>query len=108
MMYFMHIGGDQDIAECFVHGFRQIDIGMGKGRGQHHQCLINHDSIHGCAGNQDQQHKEDTAEQTVTRMMAKAGGYIHIGIAVMDEVKAPEVFVLVHHQVDQPAAEIEG
>ena len=40
--------------------------------------------------------------------MTQSGGDIHIGIAVMDQVKAPEEFILVHDQVHQPAAEIEG
>lgn len=40
--------------------------------------------------------------------MTKSGGHVHIGIAVMDEVEAPEEFVLVHHQVYEPAAEVEG
>lgn len=40
--------------------------------------------------------------------MTESGGHIHIGIAVMNEVEAPEEFVLVHHQVYEPAAEVEG
>ena len=41
-------------------------------------------------------------------MMAKTGGDIHIGIAVVDQVKAPEEFVFVHDEVYQPATEVEG
>lgn len=40
--------------------------------------------------------------------MPQPGGDIHIGIAVVDQVKAPEEFIFMHDQVHQPAAEIEG
>lgn len=40
-------------------------------------------------------------------MMTKAGGHIHIGITVMNEVETPEEFVFVHDQVYEPAAEVE-
>ena len=39
-------------------------------------------------------------------MVTKAGGYIHISICMMDQVKTPEKWNLMHGKVYQPAAEI--
>ena len=41
-------------------------------------------------------------------MVAQPGGHIDIGIAVVNKVEAPEEFVFVHHEVHEPAAEVEG
>ena len=59
MMHFMHIGGDEDITKRLVQSLGQIDIGMRKGCSQYHQCLVDHHRIHGGAGDEDEEHKED-------------------------------------------------
>ena len=40
-------------------------------------------------------------------MVAEAGGYIHIVIAMMYQVKTPKRFYFVHHQMNQPTAEVQ-
>ena len=41
-------------------------------------------------------------------MMTQTCGYIYIGIAVMNKMKAPQKAILVHNIMYQPAAEIES
>jgi hypothetical protein len=107
MMHLVHIGRDHEVAERPVKPFRQSYIGMGECSGYYHQRLVDHHAIHGCTGDEYKQEEKHAAQEAIAGVMTKTRGHIHTVITMVYQVKPPERPALVHHEVYQPAAEVE-
>jgi hypothetical protein len=107
MVHFVHIWRYQEAAEKLIQFARQADIGMGKRGGHHYQRLIDHNAVHRGTRHKDQQQEKNASQQAISGVMAKSRCYIYVIIAMMNKMKSPEQWTLMHNQVDQPATEVE-
>ena len=105
MMYFMHVGRNQEIGKGMIKPAGRADIGMRESCRQHHQGLVDHDAVHGRSRKNQQQEK--CREEGYRRDDAGARWFTSTWVSlVVNQVKTPEQADL-YHPMHQPAAEIE-
>jgi len=89
VMYFVHIGRNEDKTQHPVNHCRQPDISMGECRDENKNCLKDHDGVHRGTGNKYSYKKEQPAQNALNGVMPETCRDVHIIVGVVYNMKSP-------------------